>query len=160
MAHPVLYVADAILKIAKAKSVKLTPLQLMKLVYISHGWLWAIKDKDLFPERIEAWKYGPVVPDLYHATKQYGRDPIPFENIGDQSPSIDDDTNKFLQDVFEQYGNLSGIALSDLTHRSGTPWDQVYRDGVKGLEIDDNLIKNHYVRLLNEYQAASSTAAT
>jgi uncharacterized phage-associated protein len=160
MAYPVAYVADAILKIAKAKNKTLTPLQLMKLVYIAHGWHWAIRGTDLFPERIEAWKYGPVIPDLYHATKQYGRAPIPFERIGDDDIALDGDTIAFLEDVVDKYGHLSGFSLSSLTHKAGTPWDSVYQEGMMGIEIPDGLIRNHYASLLNEYQSASPAAST
>lgn len=76
--YDVLTVADAILKIAKSKGVSLTPMQLMKLVYIAHGWSLGLRGIDLFRNRIEAWQYGPVMPDLYHATKQFGRNPIPL----------------------------------------------------------------------------------
>jgi uncharacterized phage-associated protein len=62
-------VADEILKIAKRKGLHITPMQLLKLVYIAHGWSLAILGRDLFPDRIEAWKYGPVIPDLYRATR-------------------------------------------------------------------------------------------
>jgi uncharacterized phage-associated protein len=62
-------VADAILKIAKEQGKPLTPLKLMKLVYIAHGWHMAIENQDLFNNRIEAWKYGPVIPDLYQVTR-------------------------------------------------------------------------------------------
>src|SRR5690606_31455479 len=78
----VMTVADDILRVAKAQGRALTPLQLMKLTYIAHGYALGSGVGDLFNSRIEAWKYGPVIPDLYHATKSYGRDPIPFDRIG------------------------------------------------------------------------------
>lgn len=146
--YDVLNVADAILKIAKARGVKLTPMQLMKLVYIAHGWSLGIRNRDLFPNRIEAWQYGPVIPDLYHATKKFGRTAIPLEMIDDPAdmPVTAEDA-AFLEDVFEKYGHLDGIQLSYLTHQSGTPWDQVYEPGRQRIEIPDNLIQSHYVDL-------------
>ena len=154
----VLTIADEILKIAKRKGRQLTPLQLMKLVYISHGWSFPILGKDLFGNRIEAWKYGPVIPDLYHVTKQYGREPIPLDMIDDpETSAVDAPTRRFLENVFEQYGHLSGVALSSLTHRAGTPWDQVYRDDVFNIEIPDDLIRAHYQQRYDEHQ--SRTAA-
>jgi uncharacterized phage-associated protein len=38
----------------------LTPLQLLKLAYIAHGWSFPIRKQGLIGERIEAWQYGPV----------------------------------------------------------------------------------------------------
>lgn len=156
--HTAIKVADEILKIAKSEGRMLTPLQLMKLVYISHGWHLAIRGQDLFGNRIEAWKYGPVIPDLYRATKKFGRNPIPLDLI-DEVSSIDPETRAFLRDVYSKYGHLDGIALSSLTHQSGTPWDQVYEDGVLNLEISDDLIRNYYLALLHERTARTSSAA-
>jgi uncharacterized phage-associated protein len=143
-------VADAILKIAKAKGKSLTPLQLMKLVYIAHGWSLAIRGEDLFSDRIEAWKFGPVIPTLYHATKAYGKEPIPLSRIDDAPSGLDEDTMAFLEDVFEKYGNMTGYALSQLTHKPGTPWAQVYEDGIFNIEIPDSIIETHYKKLLDE----------
>ena len=81
--YDVLTVADAILKIAKAKGQSLTPMQVVKLTYIAHGWSLGLRGKDLFRNQIQAWQYGPVIPDLYHTTKSYGRNPIPLSAIGD-----------------------------------------------------------------------------
>lgn len=146
--YDVLTVADAILKIAKAKGQSLTPMQLMKLVYIAHGWSLGLRDVDLFRNRIEAWQYGPVMPDLYHATKQFGRNPIPLDRVGDENQiPVSFDDACFLRDVFDKYGHLSGIQLSYLTHQSGTPWDEVYEPGVSQIEIPDRLIKGHYREL-------------
>ena len=51
-------VANKILELASAKNLKLSPLQLMKLVYMSQGWNLALNDAPLFDDRIEAWQYG------------------------------------------------------------------------------------------------------
>lgn len=147
----VITVADEVLRIAKAKGKSLTPLQLMKLVYIAHGWHLAIRNSDLFSERIEAWKYGPIIPDLYQATKHFGNNPIPLELITGNS-IVDTKTSSFLKEVVDQYGNLSGVHLSSITHGSRTPWQQVYRDDIQGIEILDSLIKTHYKELLSVQQ--------
>ncbi|RRT96759.1 type II toxin-antitoxin system antitoxin SocA domain-containing protein [Stenotrophomonas sp. 278] len=148
--YDVLTVADAILKIAKAQGKSLTPMQLVKLTYIAHGWSLGLRGKDLFANRIEAWQYGPVIPDLYHATKSYGRDPIPLGAIGPTHEiAVSPEDQAFLSDVFNKYGHLDGIALSYLTHRAGTPWTQVYDSRFRGIEIPDELIAQHYRDLAN-----------
>jgi len=151
-------VADEMLKIAKRQGRSLTPMQLMKIVYIAHGWSLAILNRDLFSDRIEAWKYGPVIPTLYQATKRFGRDPIPHNLIEDGEPSpLPGDVQAFLEDIFSKYGHLSGISLSNLTHRPGSPWDQRFRDGVMNIEIPDDLIKDHYLGKLNERHGSSAS---
>lgn len=150
-------VANEILKIAKRKGLSLTPMQLVKLTYIAHGWALAVLDRDLFGDRIEAWKYGPVIPTLYHSTKQFGRSAIPHALIDEDDPSpLAPDVNAFLEDVVEKYGHLSGYALSNLTHREGSPWHQVYEDGVMNISIDDALIARHYKQMLDEYRRTSA----
>lgn len=154
--YDVLTVADDILKIAKERGKTLTPMQLVKLTYIAHGWALAILKRDLFRNRIEAWKYGPVIPDLYHATKSYGRNPIPLGAISNSgTPSVDPETHKFLVDIFNKYGHLEGITLSYLTHQSGTPWDQVFNPYQRHIEIPDPLIKAHYDEMLLDSQQSA-----
>ncbi len=142
-------IADEILKIAKRKQTTITPMQLIKLAYIAHGWSLAILDRPLFEDRIEAWKYGPVISSLYQATKKYGRSIIPASLVDSQNPSaVDEQTQKLLEDVFEKYGNLTGIQLSNLTHRPGTPWHLMYRQGAPNIKITDDVIKDHYLEKL------------
>jgi len=154
--YDVLSVADAILRIAKEKGKQLTPMQLVKLTYIAHGWSLALRGRDLFRNRIEAWKYGPVIPDLYQATKQYGRNPMPLELIGgaDDFP-VNADDKQFLEEIFEAYGNLDGIKLSYLTHQAGTPWTEAYVPGLNA-EITDERITEHYRSLLSERTRVSA----
>ena len=136
-------VADDILKLAKRRGMVFTPMQLMKLVYIAYGWCLAMHNAKLFDDRIEAWKYGPVIPNLYHATKHFGGNIIPHSLIAN-SPVSNPDLETFLDSIVQNYGQFSGIALSNLTHRQGTPWQQVYRPEVPGIQIPDELIKAHY----------------
>ncbi|WP_115338160.1 Panacea domain-containing protein [Moraxella caviae] len=146
--YDVFAVADAILKITKERGRQLTPMQLVKLTYITHGFSLAIRNKPLFYNDIEAWKYGPVIPKLYHATKEYGRNPIPFSVIGDsQDIDIAFDDKQLVEKVLDKYQDLDGITLSYLTHKPGTPWSQVYNLGVN-MPIDDEMIKKHYQELV------------
>ncbi|MGB0660973.1 MAG: Panacea domain-containing protein [Mangrovicoccus sp.] len=152
-----LNVANEILKIAKREGLALTPMQLVKLTYIAHGWSLAILERDLFQDRIEAWKYGPVIPVLYHATKKYGRGVIPLDLIDEDTPSpFDADVTALLEDVVAKYGNLSGYALSNLTHRDGSPWQQVFREGVMNIPIGDEIISQHYGEKLDAYRRSTS----
>jgi uncharacterized phage-associated protein len=135
-------------------------MQLMKLVYIAHGWSLALLDRDLFSDRIEAWKYGPVIPNLYHATKAFGRNVIPQDLVDDSAASaVDDDIQAFLEDVVAKYGHLNGIQLSNLTHMPNTPWHDTYEANIMGKEIPDPLIRSHYQAKLDEHRQSSSAAA-
>jgi len=140
-------VANKILELANAKDLKLTPLQLMKLVYMSQGWSLALRDAPLYGERIEAWQYGPVVPVLYNRTKTYGSAPItgplpPAPNaVGEVLSGEEID---LLRSVVDNYAHLSGPALSNLTHRPGSPWSKVWVPGQYNVEIPVGVIRSHY----------------
>ncbi|NBC33733.1 MAG: DUF4065 domain-containing protein [Alphaproteobacteria bacterium] len=148
--YSIIAIADEILRLAKKRGWALTPLQLMKLSYIANGWSLAIRNQKLFDARIEAWKYGPVMPDLYQATKKYGRDPIPLDLIEDEKSTVDGETSDLLDQVVEKYGKLTAYSLSSLTHKSGSPWDLVYRTGRLNAEIPDDSIRAHYLEKMND----------
>ena len=148
--HDVIAIADEFLRIAKGLDQVMSPMKLTKLIYIAHGWFLAIHDQRLIRNRIEAWKYGPVIPDLYHATKSFGSNDIPLDRIGrSEESSVDSDIRKFLERVYDVYGHLTAIQLSNLTHRKGTPWEQVFKPEFLGIEITNKLIKDYYKGLLD-----------
>ena len=78
MAHTALQVANRIIELGRSKHPPqyYTPMQLLKLVYIAHGWTLGICATPLITEQVEAWKYGPVIPDLYQHVKKYGSSSI------------------------------------------------------------------------------------
>lgn len=132
----------------------LTSMQLLKLVYIAHGWSLAIRQRPLVREAVEAWKYGPVISDLYHGVKRWGagpvRDRLPGYFASEDGFASEDEL--LISSVLSAYRDLSGLELSNLTHRRGTPWYKVYYEqGGKDRRhavIPDGLIKEHFESLL------------
>ena len=140
-------VANVLIDEAHKAKRDITPLQLMKLAYIAYGFHLGFGLGRLFEDEIQAWRYGPVIPALYHRTKYYGRDPIP-RRISHQAPPLDEGTVEFVQSAYTAYGEYSGVQLSVLTHKEGTPWQKVFEPGIRGIVIPDEVIKNYYETLI------------
>lgn len=152
-------IANVFLALAEAAGKRLTPLQLIKLVYIAHGWYLALTSKPLIRETPQAWQYGPVVPSLYQEFKEFGNSPITrrCEKFAFGTPSElppdgeDGGLHRFLQKIWNVYGKYTGAQLSTLTHQVGTPWHDVwYNQGGKdrhGADIPNDLIRAHYQEL-------------
>jgi uncharacterized phage-associated protein len=102
-------------------------LKLQKLVYYAQGFYLAIYDEPLFPEPIEAWTHGPVIPELYHAYKEYGSGFIPIPKELDDS-IYDDQTRELLDDVYAVYGQFSAWKLRNMTHEEA-PWQDFQPKG-------------------------------
>jgi len=132
----------------------LTPMQVLKLAYIAHGWYLATQDEPLLSEAVQAWKYGPVVPSVYRMYKDFGRDEITSTRFNpalrDEYSDLKSDANTIdvLDRVYMKYGCLDGLQLSALTHAPDTPWDITWNHSGgnqrEGVVIPNNLIKDHY----------------
>ncbi|BBK40680.1 hypothetical protein STVA_07000 [Allostella vacuolata] len=129
-------VANEFLRLASEAGQGIDPLQMQKLLYLAQGWCLGLTGEKLFRESIEAWQYGPVVPEIYHALKHYGDRPIkkPLvtfdEERGDVVPAsyqFDDYLKEVIKNVWGAYGGMSGPQLVRLTHERGAPWDKARR---------------------------------
>ena len=125
----------------------ITPLAAIKLVYFSHAWMMAIFDRELIREPVEAWKYGPVIPSVYHALKHHGWRPI-TEPINVSRPSLGQDELQIIDEVWRVYGKYSGIYLSALTHAPDTPWTKHWSPGSTNAPISNEEIKEYYASQL------------
>ena len=126
-----------------------TPMHVLKLVYISHGWTLGLYGRSLINEPAEAWRYGPVVPSVYHRYKSFRGDPITTEPV-DRSDEFDDEQRDVIEQVHEVYGDFTALQLSALTHKPGTPWDVTYREYGAGVIIPNELIRDYYKRLAEQ----------
>jgi uncharacterized phage-associated protein len=141
-------VANRFIELARADEQQLTPMQLLKLVFLAHGWMLGKHGRPLIGEPIEAWKYGPVIPTLYAKLRQYRADPV-TANISGPYEKLDRTEYNMIYQVYKTYGALSGPRLSNITHIEGSPWRTVYQPDNTDVQIPDNLIGKYY-----EQQAA------
>lgn len=131
-------------KARKAKK-QLTIMELVKYVYLAHGWTLGLTDAPLIKDKVEAWQYGPVVPVVYRAFRPQG--------VVIDKKAIDEETGKpysadsitqeqlgIIEEVYRVYSQVLAFELSSLTHGQGTPWSKCYGKP----EIDDETIKRHY----------------
>ena len=132
-------VANFFLVKAKNEKKPITIMKLLKLVYIGYGWCIAILREPIFDEPIQAWKFGPVIPSLYHEFKSYGPKPIDRLSANIHFNSLDDDVEyievpiieneeiiKVLNKVWNHYKDYTAIQLSNITHRPNSPWSFAY----------------------------------
>jgi uncharacterized phage-associated protein len=145
-------VANRFIELAEQQNRRLTPMQLIKLTYIAHGFSLAINRRPLIKQPVEAWRYGPVIPSLYRRMKSFGADGVdrPLSPVfgGLRSEQIDPSDLAIIDEVFAKYGKLTGVQLSYLTHKRGTPWERTYRPDEYGTEMDNAVIGQHYDTLL------------
>lgn len=142
-------IANRFLSLAREKGDSLTPMQVLKLVYIAHGWMLGLHGKPLIRDEVQAWQYGPVIPGLYNAMRGYGGSPVTASIIAPAGPPLSADEEGVVLGVYENYGQFTGPALSRLTHAPGTPWELTYVPGSFGLRISQDLIEDHYRKLAN-----------
>ncbi|MDT2859201.1 DUF4065 domain-containing protein [Lactococcus lactis] len=132
-------------------------LKIQKLVYLAYKEYLSKYKLSLFDEKIVAYKYGPVVEEVYQKFKEYGASTI----------KIDDSTEYILKDIhlpqamgrmllakdvekivptllkiIEDYGDFSGGQLVDFTHSEKGPWETVYKPHLN-CEITDEVILSH-----------------
>lgn len=127
----------------------MTPMKVLKLVYIAHGWTLGVTGERLVSEDIEAWRYGPVIPALYQSAKSHRDNPInaPLE-VKNGSLPLSDKENSIIRQVSEHYGNFNGLDLSAMTHKVGTPWHTTWHKYNNSEVIPVKLITSYYQGLL------------
>lgn len=117
----------------------MTTMKLQKLVYYSQAWSTVWDDDVIFDESIQAWQNGPVVRELWEATK--GRFRVDSIQAGD-SDSLTVDQKASIDNVLEFYGNKDAQWLSDLTHMED-PWKQAYEQA-QNTEITPAALVEYY----------------
>jgi uncharacterized phage-associated protein len=95
-------------------------LKLQKLCYYAQGFHLASSGVRLFPNDIEAWQHGPVVPELYHHYKCHASSELPLSEDFD-SNALPKKIKNLLNDIYQIYGQYSAWRLRDMTHQE-PPW--------------------------------------
>lgn len=158
-----LSVANYFIELAQKDGREIKLLGLVKRVYIAHGFSLALHDKGLLDPRfdkVEAWKYGPVIPSVYHSFKQYKNNPITqtvdvmewdentYEPLFTTPVLQDKQSRTVVEIVWKRYRSYSDSELVKLTHRDGTPWSVCYVPD-KNIPIPDEITAYYYCRLVD-----------
>lgn len=139
-----LSVANYFIELAQEYKKELRPLKLMKLVYIAYGYSLAMLGRSIINPRfdkVEAWRFGPVIPSVYHSFKIYGngniaKKTVMFKDDGQgnvivEVPELqDEEAKRICRFVWVKYGlKYTDSELVTIMHGAGTPWGKVYKEG-------------------------------
>ncbi len=122
----------------------MTDLKLQKMLYFVQCWHLVRYDEPIFQNIIEAWDHGPVVPEIYSEYKKFGRNPIQASPV--DYNAFNDHELETIMDVFAYYGRYSASGLREISHQYDSPWANVYKPGIKHVEITQESMKNFYKR--------------
>lgn len=142
-------VAKALLEKVGNLHPAVTPMQLIKLVYISHGYMLGLHGRPLLDEPVEAWQYGPVVRSVYEAVRHYKSNPVQTIEVP-IGIELDKEEDAVLERVARTYGKFDGVTLSSATHKPGTPWSVTWKMWGRNSDISNDMIEHFYSNLLKQ----------
>lgn len=125
-----MYDALELSKYIIAKCVKdeqpISNLQLQKILYYIQK-CFVQADRLAFSDDIEAWRFGPVVPNVYYYFCGSGALPIILPYKGEKPESCDKVT---IDSIVEEKRAISPWDMVHDTHKKGGAWDRVYKGGL------------------------------
>ncbi|MGW4042987.1 Panacea domain-containing protein [Streptomyces sp. NPDC004721] len=126
-----------------AKDGPMSAMKLQKLCYFAYGYHMAWEDRQLFPERFEAWANGPVVYELYDQHR--GRYQLDKADIQGDPVALDDGERESVNVVLENFRTYTAHELSAMTHQPG-PWlDARNRAGVADLQRSSEELRDEEI---------------
>lgn len=114
LAPKVVTIANWFIKQGVKEKIPISRIRLQKLMYFAWGEFWVFYKTHLFETDFYAWKYGPVIPELYEEVK----------NANNNHPFLV--TNPINHDECELSNReIESIARSYSKHKDKSEWDLV-----------------------------------
>lgn len=139
------------------KTSGISNLKLQKVLYLIQAYFLIKTGKPCFEEEIQAWPFGPVIPEAYHEYKQYGSGDIPTiesyifvdeknfwnsKRVVFHDDVISDEDKVLINKVVDKFSDYSATDLTNLTMHQ-TPWEKSYHKNHCGI-ISKNDIKEYF----------------
>lgn len=144
-------IANEFLSLARKEDRPITNMKIQKLLYFSQGHSMSTLKRDLIRDDCHAWDYGPVFPSVYHHLKKYGADSIDGEILDEEEPCrfipiLLPDEKELLEAIWDKYGSLSALRLSEMSHVTQGPWAVTRRNShdKQSPVIPKELIRNYF----------------
>ena len=125
--HDAIEVANYILSFSENQlNHPITNLQLQKILYYVQGMSLRLLKNKMFFNEIEAWRYGPVVPDVYYWFNDNSSDPI--TGVLSKSNCFMSQEIELINQVVTQLVSIDPWKLVRKTHEE-EPWKKNYYPG-------------------------------
>ena len=124
----------------------MTAMKLQKLVYYSQAWSLVWDEEPLFPQQIQAWASGPVVPELYNVHR--GQFEIDSLSVGNRS-RLKKYQRETIDAVLDHYGHKGAQWLSDLSHL-----EKAWKEARRGKKPGENCTREITHAAMAEYYSS------
>lgn len=140
--YNVMDVSRYIINYSNKKDYSISNLKLQKLLYFIQVYFLVKHGKECFGSTIEAWAFGPVVPEAYREFKRFGGGEIPpvkswfvFEEEGRlwsvrrieyDDKAIRKRDKRRINQVVDLFANYSSSDMTELTLNQA-PWEAAYK---------------------------------
>ena len=145
--YDALDIAKYIIRWCDKNKLRITNLQLQKILFFIQKESIRKRGYGIFSNRIEAWQYGPVVPDVFYQFAGFGAMKLVlYEDLfSDVSPKdiIDDQSKEIIEGILREYIHVSPWDLVAKSHVSNGAWSNSISMGEK-YPITDQDIFNIY----------------
>lgn len=155
--HDVRAVANYILDSAHSYRIEnVTLMQLLKLVYLSHGWSLVFSNTPLVRQLPQAWQLGVVYPTIYKQLVSYANTPIGkrlidnYTNLTFTTDMLTETQQKIIKAVCLSYGRMNAYDLSNIITKTGGPWEITIRKEGLYKEIPLTVMEEYFRTLAKE----------
>ncbi len=142
------------------KSEEINHLKVQKILYFLEGYHLAVFGKSLIEGQFQAWKYGPVVPEVY---QQYKTNSILYNNIKKQELSdcfvcgLSGEQLWLVNYVIDVCNKFDADMLRDITHQQ-IPWVDA-RQGLNENENSNRIISKKQIQQWFKKELVDGTSA-
>ncbi|MBI5597639.1 MAG: DUF4065 domain-containing protein [Elusimicrobia bacterium] len=123
----------------------ITNLKMQKLLYYAQAWHLVNYNKPLFPDPIQAWDLGPVIPSVYRDLREFRAGAIAYKSKGDEEKHFTREQLSYLKEFYAMFIKFSAHELVNMSH-SETPWMKAHTQGAN-MEIRTSDMKTFYLDL-------------
>ena len=120
-------VAEYVITYSEVKDYGISNLKLQKILYLIQAYSLIHTKKPCFSEDIEAWDFGPVIPEVYRKYKQFGSTDIQirFRRLEEVQKGFEKEDRKRIEEVVDRFADFSAADLTILTQNQA-PWNEAF----------------------------------
>lgn len=140
--YKALSVARYIIERCHSQNRSISNLKLQKILYFVQAEFLVSRGLPCFVEQIEAWDFGPVVPEVYQQYKIFGSSNIPMFGRLLNPVVIRREDQELINEIVDECARYSASTLVDITHNQ-SPWLEAYDPGCNNV-ISQKSIKDYF----------------